>query len=258
MKHIVCALSLLLALLVVADCKRLPVGGGDRLIVMAPDYLQGILEKAADQFFDENRIKVIVSFVPYDSLIIRAKATPALDLVIGTDPSGCTDLAQDTLLDSSGYSCPFRLAMILAGRSEGPVTDKIEGLKEPEFKRIVILEPKTTFEGFTASDIIVHNKLWPKLQSKIIIAKSIEHLRSFFKSGEADAAVAFESSLSGVAGKVILQRLDDELRWSLVQCGAVMASSKNKASAHAFLDLFDSPLCGIYKTGGVYRNTERK
>lgn len=225
------------------------------MVVLAPDYLKEILDSAAEQFQKENGTKAAVGYVPFDSLPAYATTSTGYDLLIGFDRAACDSLAKDTLSDSSSYTtCPFRLSLVIAGRPGGPAIHEIADLAKPEFRRIVIVDPQMSFEGNLAGEVIRRKRLWPKLQGKIINAKSVEHLVSFCNSGEADIAIALESSLSGARGMVVLERLDGDLKNDLVECGVVPATARNKVVAHAFLDLFDSRLCAIYKIRGVYLN----
>jgi len=236
------------------SCKRLSTGGGDHLTVAAPDYLKGILDKGAEQFRDENGTKVVINYQPFDSLISNTATTSGYDLIIGIDHATGDSLSKSGFFDSIGYSCPFRLSLVVAQRAGGDSIHEMADLAGPDFKRIVMLDPQIAYEGILAQEMIGHKRLWQRVREKVIYAKSVEHMVSFCNSGEADVAIALESSLDAAKGMAVVLRFDDELPDNLVQCGAVLASSTNKPVAHAFLDLFDARLCAIYKLRGVYLN----
>jgi molybdate transport system substrate-binding protein len=231
--------------------------GTNGLNVVAPDYLQGILEKAAAQFIYENGTAVNIQYVMPDSIVKRTKSAIGIDLFLKGNPGWFEILSRDTLLIDDSYSCPFRLAMVLVGRADGPAAEKIEELTAGKFHRIVIVDPYLEFEGKMAQKVIDRRRMGRALKPKLIKAKSAEHLRSYLTTGEADAAIMFESSMSGIDGLVVLQNLDKGLDDQLVICGAVTAKSKKKAMAQAFLDLLDSRLCPIYKVVGIYQHDDR-
>ncbi len=143
--------------------------------------------------------------------------------------------------------------MVLAGPAGGQLA-KLKSIKEDFIRRVVIVDPEAGYEGQLAKEILEKNRLWDKLQPKLILAASNRHLLTYLATGEADAAIMLESSVDEKSGTVIYQRLDEPLAKYMLHCAAVMKDSKQKESAQAFLDLLDSKLCGIYKIKGVYRN----
>ena len=137
-----------------------------------------------------------------------------------------------------------------------PVRKFIKDLKEERFRRVVMVDPGAGFEGRLAKEILTRHRLWDKLQGRLIMARSAEHMLTFLTTREADAAIGFESSLTEYKGLVILQRFDDKLDTYLMLCGTVMKQSKSATSAKAFLDLFESRQCALYGTPGVYRTSD--
>jgi molybdate transport system substrate-binding protein len=245
-------LCLLAAALAVGGCRAVPKQSRVRLTVLAPDYLQGVIDRAAQQFTEENGILVVVSFENPDSLFARAQTDEKVDIVLSTDLRQFKQLAKDTLFLDRTYSCPFELSMVLAVRSRGPRPADISELAEPVVRRVVIVDPRSGYEGRLAEQVLQRSRVWKKLQKKLILANSTEHLLTFFQSGEADAAVMLESSLAGTSGVEVRQHLDRYVGGGLVHCGAVLTWSKNRESARAFLDLLDSRLCSLYQAPGVY------
>lgn len=236
-------------------------GGGEQishpgLTVAAPDFLKGILDRAAAQFEEENKIHVEIVYDTPDSVIVRSRAGYRVDLFFAADPRLFRAIEDDTALIRSRYACPFRMSMVLAGRAGGPRADDLNDLRNDEFKRVVIVDPAAGYEGRLAADILKKRRLYDRLRAKLIPARSTEQLLSYMNTGEADAAVVFESSLHDQHGFVVMKRLDNLLDERLIVCGAVTAYSNNSASAQAFLDLLDSRLCPMYDIRGIYRITD--
>jgi molybdate transport system substrate-binding protein len=221
------------------------------LTVAAPDYLKGILDRAATQFKEENGIPVEIMYLPPDSIKIYGEHSIRVDVFIGADPKQFAAFKKDTSLVYGRYSCPFALSVVLAGRIGGPRTDQLDGLKDAEFHRIVIVDPSAGYEGKLAETALRKKHVWNKIQNRLILARSTDQLLSYLTSGEADAAVMLESSLYGSTGLTVMSRLDDLFGERLIHCGAVTADSRNKASAKAFLDLLDLRLCPMYDIPGI-------
>jgi molybdate transport system substrate-binding protein len=223
------------------------------LTVAAPEYLTGILDRAATQFEEENGIPVKIVYLPPDSIMMYGKNSLRVDVVIGSDPKQFAAFKKDTSLIYGRYSCPFALSMVLVGRADGPQANDLEGIKGEEFRRVVIVDPAAGYEGQLAETALRKKRVWNKIQNRLIPARSADQLISYLTTGEADAAVALESSLYGRTGLRVMCRLDDLFRDRLIQCGAVAAGSDNKASARAFLDLLELRLCPMYDIPGVNR-----
>lgn len=249
------AAGVLLICFVILGCtsgQQAPLPG---LTVAAPDYLAGILDRAATQFEEENRIPVQIIYLPPDSIKIYGKNSLRVDVFVGADPKQFAVFKKDTSLVYGRYSCPFTLSVILAGRADGPRTGELGGLKDEQFRRIVIVDPAAGYEGQLAETALRKKHVWNKIQKRLILARSTDQLLSYLTSGEADAAVMLESSLYGRKGLTVMSRLDDLFGERLIHCGAVTADSDNKASAQAFLDLLDLRLCPMYDIPGVNRTS---
>ncbi len=225
-----------------------------QLKIMAPDHLQGILEKAAAQFHEENNIKVTIVYEKGEDIIGKVKDSADIDAFI-TYNSGRFERILKDLVIHSQYSCPFRLSLVLAGPTGGQLA-KLKSIKEDFIRRVVIVDPEAGYEGQLAKEILEKTRLWDKLQPKLILAESNRHLLTYLATGEADVAIMLESSLDEKSRSVIYQRLDEPLTKYMLHCAAVTAESKQKESARAFIDLLDSKLCGIYNIKGVYQNND--
>lgn len=232
-------------------CSRLSQNDNNRLLVIAPDYLHKILDKAADQFREENGITVSIIYERSRNIISRTSDQPAADVfILGRREFGYRQTI-DSMIIPGSFFCPFRMSLVLVGRTGGPDTDDIANLKDAAFKRIVIIDPQSSYEGELAREILEQKRLWDKLETKLIMARSVDQLYSFLSIGDADAAILFESSIHNRIGLEIMQRFDGELKNRLDQCAAVTSKSKNHKSAQAFVDFLSSSLCDIYKIRGI-------
>lgn len=241
----------------ISGCGRTPQNQGVRLTVIAPNYLAEILDKAVLQFYEENGVRVSINYENPDSVISWIKAGLRADLFLSNNPKRFEMFQRDTSLVAGNYSCPFKMSMVMVGRVDGPSGHKLDDLKQDKFRRVVVIDPIKKYEGKLAAKVLNRRGLWNKLTQKLIIANSPDHLHSYLVTKEADAAIMFESSIRDTKGLVILKHLGEDLGDRLVICGAVIPGSKNKEVAQAFLDLLDSRLCQIYKTGGIYQYNGR-
>jgi len=222
------------------------------ITVMAPDFLRNIIDHAAGQFYRETGTRVNTLYEHPDKVIERVKTGSGIDLFFLNNSKRFKILSNDTALVEKNYLCPFRLSLVMVGRSDGPVAEDLEALRHERFRRVVIIDPAFSYEGKVTAALLSRKKVWSKIVKKLILARSPEHLTSYLATGEADAAILFESSTGNIPGITILKSFDEQLQDRLTICGAVPPSSGNKAVARAFLDLFQSPQCEIYKIEGVH------
>ncbi|MFH1700696.1 MAG: substrate-binding domain-containing protein [Candidatus Zixiibacteriota bacterium] len=241
----------------ILSCAEVPKSIQARLTVAAPEYLEGLLDTVAVQFKRDNDISVTFRFVHPDSILLLAQSDPAIDLFIINNPNRRDKLIKDSLLDKNVYSCAFRLSYVMVNRTNGPQCDDVKNWRDKSLRRVAIVNPQWEYEGYLAGRVLRKRRIYNDLQDKLIPARNSEHLLSFLNTGEADAALMFEFSIKDAQGLIIRQRFDDELKDYLVFCIGVTPHSKFKKSARAFLDLFDSRLCDLYKFRGVYQITGR-
>jgi molybdate transport system substrate-binding protein len=248
---------LLVTVIALTACSKIGKGSHSGLVIVAPDYLHGVIEAVAGQFEAENKTRVQVTYVPFDKVLARAEDSGADLFVIGDAEREGTREALDSLVGDGPRSCPFRLSLIAAGRPGGPSCDDAKGLADDTFHRIVMVDT-LQYEGMLAREALDRARVWKKIKDKLILARTNQQMLSYLKTGEADAVLGLEVSFRGETGWTLLARLDSDRRVykRLLQCAGVTTRSSDKDAARAFLDLFDSRLCPMYKLPGIAQNTE--
>ncbi len=240
-------------------CARVGRGDRDEIKVMAPYVLRDILETAARQFQAESRIAVKVICSSIDSVLDKALSDSSIDLVISPLSRRFGQRQYKSRFDQDYVVCPFRLSMVVASRSDNKSLADVlrEGdlrqLSRDSVRRIVINDPDNTYEGHLALKVLDHFHLISRLQPKLIVAQDRQQLLSFLETGEADAGIVLETTLNGRVGLSGYLNLNRNMDEYLNVCGAVAAHSRKKEPARAYLDLFDSRLCEIYRIVGVYQ-----
>jgi len=263
MKKIFCTLGFII-LLIATGCiekrdESVVPDTGIRLRAVAPDYLAGLLETAGDAFFEENGIKVVMQYVPTDSIAATVWADSTLDMVIGPQIVFMDGPLRNGRLDQATFQTPFRLTLVLAGGCHGlEGNDKsLKDLLDTTIKRLVIRNPETATQGRLARRVLEKDKRWKQVQDKLILAGSDEQVRSYLETGEADAGIVFESSLGELQKICVAEQftgLDKTIDRYLLQCGSALNGSGHIESARAFIDMLESDLCPLYKRRGVYVN----
>jgi len=258
MKRLIGIVLLISLFLLPVGCGRVSKGHYAGLQVLIPDYLEPILAPAAEQFERENQTPVRLICERPENILSRIRSDSSFDAFITTESKNLPKALRDSLDMNPHYSYSFWISFVLAGRVNGPRADELKQLKEDAFVRILIRDPQSGYEGQLAQELLTDQHLWMELQPKLITVTTPDHLLSYLRTGEADAAILMEPSLANEKGWVIMERLDDQIGMKLVHCGLVTAYSQKPQPAQAFIDLLDSQLCEIYKLKGVYQFEEDK
>ena len=226
-----------------------------RLTAVAPDYLEGFLDSTAGQFARENGVRIIFRFEPPDSILPLVRNDPDFDLFIAANPERWLESRGDTLIRWETLTSLFEIPFVMVGRVGGPVISAPDDLIGDRIRRVCIVDPEAGMEGRLGHYVLQKQRIWEKIQNRLILARSSEHVLSYLTTGEVDAALVFEYSLGQTPGVTVMDTID--LGNRLVYCGAVMAGSENPDPARAFLDLFTSRLCALYQVRGFHLYRDR-
>jgi len=240
------AAGLILTLMVACSVK--PTTG---LTVLAPDYLQGIMKRAGEQFELETGIPVRFIYDGGHNIVERAGREARVDVLLSNNLKRFTNLKDDSLIMRHTIACPFSLSLLLVGHNRNIHLEKPEELLDGRFRRIVIINPESGYEGPLGQSALKRCGLWDKVKGKTILAGDSDHLLTYLISGEAEAGIVLEISLVGYRGFTPLLNLDEFVGEHLRHCGAIKSDSRYPESGQAFLDFLASGECAIYKIRGI-------
>jgi molybdate transport system substrate-binding protein len=123
------------------------------------------------------------------------------------------------------------------------VTKGLAVLLDPSVKKIAIANPTHAPYGRAAVAALKSEQLYDKLSNKLVLGENISQAAQFVQSGNADAGILALSL-------VLVPAMKDSGRYFAVpasdyppirQAAIVVSSSKNKATAHLFLDFLKKP-----------------
>lgn len=259
MKPASLATAVIFLIFLFVNCSRVGDGDYGGLKVAGPDFLVDLMELAAKQFEAENQVQVNIIYIHPDSVLGKVLADSGVDLFFSPYPRKLDRRHVRSKLQDKQFVCPFRLSLVMAGKAGSKLLEalgesgRLQNLQDDNFRRVAINDPRQTYEGFLAAKVLDRFRLRTKLKSKLIIARDRQHLLNYLETGEADVAIMLEISLNEGEGLVAYMRLDEKLEQYVTVCGAVTVGSRRANEARAFLDLFESRLCDIYKLKGVYQ-----
>ena len=115
-------------------------------------------------------------------------------------------------------------------------------LLDVRITRIVIGNPKTVPVGQYAEESLRALGLWDRLQGRLIFAENVRQALDYVASGEVDAGFVYttDAAMRGGGLKEAFRPPEDSYR-PVVYPGAVVAGSRHRPIAQAFLDLLGGP-----------------
>jgi molybdate transport system substrate-binding protein len=115
--------------------------------------------------------------------------------------------------------------------SEGAV------LRDGDFARLALANPKLAPYGVAAQEVLVALELWEGLQRKIVLGDNIAQTLQFVQTGNAQLGFIALSQLADVGDKGSYWLVPDALHSPIVQQGVLL---KDAAPARAFIDFMNS------------------
>jgi molybdate transport system substrate-binding protein len=215
------------------------------ITVAAAADLNFALQALADRYTAATGNRVKLSFGASGNLYSQIQNNAPFDLFFSADSSYPQKLADAGQVDKSSlrtYAVGHLVLWVPSSLGLDPQKLKIDLLIRPEVQRIAIANPQHAPYGRAAMAAIEHFGLKDKLASKLVIGENISQAAQFVQSGNAQAGlIALSLALSPAmkdAGRY--WELPSDAYPELQQVAGVVASSKHKSAAQAFLNYVTS------------------
>ena len=143
-----------------------------------------------------------------------------------TQKAGATDPASRVALLGN------RLAIVVP--SDRALVAGVHGLTDPHIRRVAIGDPSAVPVGVYAKQYLERLNLWNVLQPKLLPLSSARAALAAVASRVADAAIVYESDVA-TARVTLGAVIDDANAPQIVYPAAIVARSKNRSQASAFL-----------------------
>jgi molybdate transport system substrate-binding protein len=115
-------------------------------------------------------------------------------------------------------------------------------LELPSVKRIAIGNPKTVPAGQYAQQLLRKIQLWPKVESRLVLAENVRQVLDYVVREEVEAGIVYATDVQLAQGKAVLAARapdndDDPIQYPI----AVVRDSANAQAARQFVDLVRRP-----------------
>jgi molybdate transport system substrate-binding protein len=241
MAKIAAALAIFFGLGLVA-----PMLHGDEITVAAAADLNYALQEIATRFTENTGTQVKLSFGSSGNLYSQIQNGAPFDLFFSADSEYPKKLADAGILEKSSmhtYAMGDLVLWVPNGSPLDPQKLQIELLTSPQVQRIAIANPQHAPYGRAAMAALDYFKVKEKVAPKLVMGENISQAAQFVASGNAQAGlIALSLALSpGMKNSGRFWQLPPDAYPELRQAAGIVAASKHKVAAHAFLDYVISP-----------------
>jgi len=218
--------------------------GQNRLIVVgAAISLKESFSELGSIYEQRTGTKVTFTFGASGELEKQIEAGAPVDVFASASEKEMDELQAKNLIARASRADFARNSLVLVV----PVGSKLEvqsfsDLEKPSVTKIAIGNPKTVPAGQYAEQLLRNTQIWPKIDSRLILAENVRQVLDYVARGEVDAGIVYATDVQVAQGRVsVAARAADGDYSPILYPLAVIRDSANANAAKAFVDLVLSP-----------------
>ena len=218
---------------------------GEEIRVAAASDLSFVLQEIGARFQKETGHTVKFSFGSSGNFFAQIQNGAPFDLFFSAD------LGYPRELEAAGLAEPgtfyrYATGQIVLWVPAGSRLDVSKGLSvllDPGVHTIAIANPRHAPYGRAAVAALQHEKLYEKLQGKLVLGENISQTAQFVESGSADAGILALSLVAAPAmkGRGRYFEIPQGDYPPIEQAAVILRSSKHKQTARQFLEYLKKP-----------------
>ncbi|HTV65277.1 MAG TPA: molybdate ABC transporter substrate-binding protein [Bryocella sp.] len=227
-------------------CCLLPGLRAEEIKVAAAADLNYAMKDLAARFEQKTGNKVSLSLGASGNFYSQIQNGAPFDLFFSADAEYPRKLAQAKLIDPASlrpYAVGHLVLWVPNSSKLDPQKLKMDLLLQPEVQKIAIANPQHAPYGRAAMAALEHFGLKEKVAGKLVLGENISQTAQFVASGNAQAGLIALSLAASPAMKNAGKywELPPGSYPEIEQAAGILAASKHKAAAQAFLDFVRSP-----------------
>jgi molybdate transport system substrate-binding protein len=213
------------------------------LHVAAAADLQPVMPVLETAYEHATGVKLIVSYGSSATLTTQILNGAPMDIFLAADfvfPEKIVAAGLSDMKEPVGYA---KGALVLWARKDSPLQPlSMDRLTDPRVKRVAIANEVHAPYGRAAVAALKNLKIYNKVAPHLVVAENIAQAAQFVESGNAQLGLisltaADSEHFKQIGTFVRVPTVYPEMR----QCAVVVAKSKQRAEAHAFLDWLLTP-----------------
>jgi molybdate transport system substrate-binding protein len=219
--------------------------GAQGLTVAAASDLQSVMPAIARQFEQASGQEVTLTFGSSGNFFSQIQNGAPFDLYFSADIEYPRRLEEEGRVDRGSivtYAIGH-LVLWTRGDSGVDVRNGLGVLLDARVRRIAIANPEHAPYGRAAVAALRHAGLYERLQTKLVLGENVSQAAQFVDSGNADAGIIALSLARDLAlkGRGIFLQIPAAAHPPIEQAAGIVASSRRKAAARAFLEFIRTP-----------------
>lgn len=211
-------------------------GGGEIHVAAAAD-LQTILPGLAERYERATGVKVVPSYGSSGTLATQIVNGAPFDMFLAADFVFPEKVVAAGMADTKAPTPYARGTLVLWARKDSPAQPlSMEKMLDGQVKAVAIANSEHAPYGRAAVSALQALKMYDQVKPKLVVAENVAQAGQFAESGNAQAGLisltlALSPRFSGEGTYVRVPTLYPAIQ----QCAVVMANSKQRAAANAFL-----------------------
>lgn len=216
-------------------CRGTRAPAAAELTVAAASDLTPAFEAIGREFESTHKTKVTFVFGSTGLLTRQIENGAPFDLFAAANVSYIDQLEQKGLIvpGTKSVYARGRITMWTTANSAVKV-EKIQDLARPEVTRIAIANPDHAPYGQAAREALEHAGIWETVKPKLVYGDNIRQTLQYAETENVEVAIVALSLSAQSNGRWVL--IPEELHKPIDQGMGVIKSTKNEASARAFIE----------------------
>ena len=215
------------------------VSAAEISVAVASNFKYTLQQLAAD-FKLKTSHELIISSASSGKLFVQIKHGAPYDVYLSADEQR-VDLLISQGLANSNSAYVYALGRLIFVSNSSVTDDCKSVLSSNRIRHLAIANPAIAPYGFAAKQVLQNIKLWPQLQSRLVMAENVSQTFQFVSTKAADAGFVSRSLL-----KMAKKKMPDKIEYACVwnvpvdlhspikQKMVVLDKAKNKLAVYAF------------------------
>ena len=235
--------AILIALLIAGGITPSAYGQSPSIVVGAAVSLKESFNELGDLYQRRTGTKVTFTFAASGQLEKQIEAGAPVDVFASAAEKEMDQLQAKNLIDRATRADFARNTLVLVVPQDSTLNLKsFSELVKPSVAKIAIGNPKTVPAGQYAQQLLGNEQIWPKIDSRLILAENVRQVLDYVARGEVDAGVVYSTDVQVARGKVLVVAQAAGADYGpILYPLAVIRGSANANAARGFVNLVLSP-----------------
>ena len=232
--------------------KREKAGSIELHISAALGLKEALLDIEKQYEKEHPEIKIVYNFAAAGVLASQIDNGAPCDIFLSAAIKQVNDLKNKNLLQENTIRDIVGNRLVLVVPVGNPLQIKdFKDLTKENVHYIGFGDVKTMPAGQYGQECLENLGIWQQVESKFVVGKTVREIVAYVESGNADAAIAFETVVINNTKVEIAAFAPEGTHQTVIFPGAVLKNAKNPAVAQSFFDYLTSTAAlNIFKNYG--------